>query len=256
MNRLQSEWQRLYAFEASSSQNQSAATPELSDGQGRVRVLVLALARPADWDRLSEVWRGVQADLDLPAPGIAVSGVDGFELWFSLAHSIAIGHAHAFLQAIRERYLHDIGRERLSTIPAPGDASRPPVLQPPAVPAMQTSTGYWSAFVAPNLAPIFADSPWLDSAPSDDGQALVLAQLASISQSAFERACERLGLPIAAVDSLPSAVPPSAREVAPMRSNALTAADPRQFLLQVMNDPDVPLALRIEAAKSLLPFSR
>jgi len=31
--------------------------------------------------------------------------------------------------------------------------------------------------------------------------------------------------------------------------------DPRRFLQSVMNDPDVPLALRIEAAKALMPYS-
>jgi hypothetical protein len=29
--------------------------------------------------------------------------------------------------------------------------------------------------------------------------------------------------------------------------------DPKRFLQEVMNDPTVPLALRIEAAKALLP---
>jgi hypothetical protein len=32
------------------------------------------------------------------------------------------------------------------------------------------------------------------------------------------------------------------------------AQDPEAFLRQVMNDPGVPLALRIEAAKALLPL--
>ena len=38
-----------------------------------------------------------------------------------------------------------------------------------------------------------------------------------------------------------------------MSSGAQTFSDPRAFLLQVMNDGAVPLALRIEAAKALLP---
>ena len=46
--------------------------------------MVLELTGPADWDVLSAVWRGVQADLELPAPAIAVSGTDGLQLWFSL----------------------------------------------------------------------------------------------------------------------------------------------------------------------------
>jgi hypothetical protein len=34
---------------------------------------------------------------------------------------------------------------------------------------------------------------------------------------------------------------------------ATSFSDPRAFLLQVMNDATVPMALRIEAAKALMP---
>lgn len=71
MNPLQTELQRLYS------------APE-----GVVRALVLELARPADWGLLSPVWRGLQTDLALPAPAVMVSGVDGYQLWLSLAEPV------------------------------------------------------------------------------------------------------------------------------------------------------------------------
>jgi hypothetical protein len=116
------------------------------------------------------------------------------------------------------------------------------------LPPRQQPTGYWSAFVAADLAPIFADTPWLDSAPGNDGQAGVLSTLASITQPAFDAALERL-------DARVIATQPSAIDL-PHALPAATAAHlaPRQFLLQIMNDDSVALALRIEAAKALLPY--
>jgi hypothetical protein len=55
MNTLQAELNRLYLEESS-----------LIAPDGRVRALVLDLARPADWNVLSAVWQGVQTDLPLP----------------------------------------------------------------------------------------------------------------------------------------------------------------------------------------------
>ena len=95
MNRLQSELHRLYLADESG----------LLDEQGRVRAMVLELTGPADWDVLSAVWRGVQADLELPAPAIAVSGTDGLQLWFSLEAPVPAAQAQAFLAALCAHYL-------------------------------------------------------------------------------------------------------------------------------------------------------
>ena len=67
MNRLEAEFQRLYL----------PVAPEhlAPTGLGtHVRVMVLDVAGPSAWDALVKVWQGVQADLQLPAPGIAVNG--------------------------------------------------------------------------------------------------------------------------------------------------------------------------------------
>ena len=67
---------------------------------GTVRAMVLELVRPADWTLLSTLWRGVQTDLELPAPAIAVSGIDAYRLWFSLAEPASAAQARAFLEAL------------------------------------------------------------------------------------------------------------------------------------------------------------
>ena len=93
MNRLQTELNRLYlgglVFAQADAQDLS-----LADARGRVRAMVLEVAQPTGWDALSEVWHGVQMELELPAPGIAVSGRDGLQLWFSIETAIQIGRAH------------------------------------------------------------------------------------------------------------------------------------------------------------------
>ena len=214
MSRLQSELQRLYGPEA-----------------GNARGLVLELAGPGAWEVLGRVWRGVQSELELPAPGIAVSGTDGLQLWFSLAQAVAPAAASAFLEALRARYLPDVpsGRVRAWARIDGGDAAPP----------TQVAPERWSAFIASDLAPLFSGEPWLDHPPGADAQADLLSRLSPTRTDAFEQACARL----ADVPVPGPAVPPAAG----------VAQDPRQFLQGVMNDAQAPLALRIEAAKALLP---
>ena len=67
-----------------------------------VRGLVLELARPAEWPPMARLWQGVQADLGWPAPAIVVNGVDGYQLWFSLAAPMAMRMLPAFSRMVRE----------------------------------------------------------------------------------------------------------------------------------------------------------
>lgn len=238
MNRLQSELQRLYLLPPAA--NAAEAGP-LAGGQGERRALVLELARPADWEALSRVWRGVQADLQLPAPAIAVSGADGLQLWFSLQQPLDAPRAADFLARLCARYLGDIAPARLRCMPS---ATRP-AWQAPLVPAPQAGTENWSAFIAPDLAPVFADTPWLDIAPGADGQADLLARLDSIPAAALEAALATLQGPTpATIKTSPApSFPPQ---------EAGGDVDPRRFLQRVLNDETAALALRIEAAKALL----
>lgn len=215
MNRLHHELQRLYQ----------------GDAQGRVRGVVMELARPAEWSALARVWRGVQTDFEWPAPAIAVSGRDGFQLWFSLAEALPPAQALDGMAALQRHYLAEIASARIRI--QLGDVAH--------APPQSVMPGQWSAFVAPDLAPVFAEDPWLDTLPSAEGQADLLQRLGSIKAAEWARLMEDLALVPAAS---PAAVP---------ATEAGTETDPRRFLLRVMNDASVDMALRIEAAKALLP---
>ena len=198
--------------------------------------MVLELARPPSWDGLAKVWRGVQVDLELPAPAIAVSGIDGYQLWFSFSESVPVAQAMEFLGSLRSRYLGDIAQQRVAMKPA----------RHAVVPPVQEAPGRWSAFVAPDLAAVFADEPWLDLPPGPDAQADLLSRLECTKPDELKRAMERL-----------TRVNPARPEADPIDTRPPAAANspgPRHFLLDIMNDRAVELHLRIEAAKALLPY--
>ena len=236
MTRLQSELNRLYL--AAPATPGGGAAP-FFDAQDRVRALVLEVVQPVAWDTLSRAWQGVQAELDLPAPAIAVSGTDGLQLWFSLAAPLDVAGAHAFLDSLRSRFLADVAPARVRLLPDPARPGHHATLAPARIEA----TGNWSAFVAPDLAAVFSDTPWLDVEPGDDGQAALLRGLQSIGPEALAAAVARLGAETREAPAQATATAPSTSP----------ADDPRAFLLRIMNDETVALALRIEAAKALLP---
>jgi hypothetical protein len=221
--------------------------------------MVLELARPADWTLLSSLWRGVQTDLELPAPAIAVSGIDGYQLWFSLAEPTSITQAMTLLGALRLRYLSSVAPERIVLMPSVDAASPSKNQHALLVPALQPTSGRWSAFVVPDLAAIFSEEPWLDLPPNPDAQARVLSRLECIKPAVFLAAMARLS-PVVGNENSPmtsvaderdgSQAKPDAKAFAP-RGDSL---DPKGFLLGVMNDPSIELHLRIEAAKALLPY--
>ena len=245
MNRLQQELQRLYGLQADAGLGLDLDARGLVDAQGRVLAMVLELARPADWAALSAVWGGAQADLALPAPAIAVNGRDGCQLWFSLLEPVLEPKAAAFLDALRRRYLGDIVPARVAMLPALDAASAWPLLHVWPVPALQADSGLWSAFIASDLAPMFADEPWLDMPPNPDGQAQLLAPLRSIAPAEFDLALQQLR---------PTTGPDAPGLVSNAAAQAAASLDPKRFLLDVMNNDSLDLALRIEAAKALLPY--
>lgn len=236
MDPLQFELDRLYGLDASAAPGAGPAAAQ------RVRALVLELRPPAGWAALSSVWTGVQSDLDLPAPAIAVSGVDALQLWFSLASPTLPHEGQRFLQGLRARYLPDIGATQVRLM---ADAA-----QLPPTPPLETGPDRWSAFVAPDLASVFAETPWLDLPPGSEGQAALLRALAPIRQAAFEAALSQLGVAkeVSAASKL-SVLPE-------VPASEQGGADAQRFLRRVMNDESVPMALRIEAAKALLGHAR
>ena len=257
MTRLQTQHQRLYQLPTADSTTQSMSGGGLIGPEGQVRAMVLALGKPADWATLSPVWRGVQADLALPAPAIAVNGVDAFELWFSLAQPVPLGEAVAFLQGLQQRYLADLKPDRVKLWPT-ADATPWPA---PRIPARH-APDRWSAFVAPDLAAVFdGDDPSLDLQPGEDAQAELLSRQGCIAPDDWRAALKLLQTaapaPAPAVAAAPVA-PASSAATAPSAPSPHHAAlvgpyeDPRLFLLDVMNDSSVALALRVDAAKALL----
>ena len=176
MNPLQTELHRLYSAERSAERTAAAdaRAPTLVGAPGTVRALVMEITRPPNWRVLSLVWQGVQAELDLPAPGIAVSGTDALQLWFSLDEPMPAADAHALLESLRERFMPDVEPDRVRLHPAPDASAGRPDLHTRPVPSEMGIDGNWSAFVAQDLAAVFQDSPWLDIPPSEDGQAALL----------------------------------------------------------------------------------
>jgi hypothetical protein len=261
MDHLDTELDRLFAIAP------GASPLALADAAGRTRALMLEVVQPTGWDALAPLWQGVQAELDLPAPAIAVSGTDGLQLWFSLESAVEPAQGHAFLDALRARFLPDVPPARVRLLPDPAQPGRLPAM----VPALQVNCTDWSAWVAPELAVMFTDTPWLDIEPVDDGQAALLRPLRSIKAAEFDAAfthvrepASRGGAPASAPPGTPAdaAAPasPAARAPASVLASAVPVAgsaskpedDPRHFLQRVMNDERIDMALRIEAAKALL----
>jgi hypothetical protein len=236
MNRLDTELRRLFS------------TDPDTGAAWRVRRLVLGVSGPAEWAPLSSVWRAVQADLELPAPAIAVNGVDAFELWFSLAEPLPADTAASFLNGLCERYLSALAPARRRCWPATDPGLQ---VEPVPIPQRLAETDRWSAFVAPDLAAVFGDDPSLDMPPGDDGQADLLSRLQSIGRAEFQIALARLAPEPSPF--LPAAPPPLPAVVHRAPASAIRRHDdPRAFLLEVMNDPSVTMELRVKAAKALL----
>ena len=245
MNRLLPELDRLYGLRTSAT---GADATGISTGHSQhgIRAAVLAVVLPAGWEQLSSVWRGVQSDLVLPAPAIAVSGHDALQLWFSFESPISPSAAAHFLDGLRARYLPGVGQSQVRLFAEPAEV--------PVMPGVEVSSQRWSAFVTHDLASVFADTPWLDVPPGDEGQAAILRTLQPIGQLAFEAALTMLG---AIENTVPLDAVASEQPDSPAAQSAEQQdCDPARFLAGVMNDETAPLALRIEAARILLPFGK
>lgn len=244
MSRLTAEHQRLFAA--------SPGGPLPAARDARVRTLVLALHSAADWAALAPLWRGVQADFDWPEPAIAVNGRDAFELWFSLAEPLPRAEAAELLRGLQRRYLGDVRADRVRLWPSADDTAA----EPPACPPFAAGPERWAAFVTSDLPAVFGDDPALDFEPGADAQADLLARLRPITATPLRRA--RAALAPADPPAPPATPASAARPDGVTATLAATSAttgrhdDPRAFLLSVMNDERVPLALRIDAAKGLL----
>lgn len=242
--RLVAELQRLFLRSAATGPAARAVPQALAAGEalrlspltadGRVAWMVVGVDGEHAWAAIAGLYAGVLNDLALPPPAMAVSGDAGYRLWFALAEPVPVAEAAAFLRGLADRYLAAVppAMQVLCPLGEVGEASL--------VPALHPSTGRWSAFIDPGLGGMLAEEPWLDMAPNPDKQADILAGFEAIKPAAFAQALACLG-------PLPAASPTPA---SPAAGEAFD--EPRRFLLAVMNDPTVDMALRIAAAKALL----
>jgi len=212
---------------------------------GSQRVWCIALARPADWEYAAAICRGVQEDLDLPAPTVSVDG-QGFRLWFSLAVPVSQVQGQAFLAGILSRYAADLPAGRLQA-----DTPTSFVLPP----ARLADSERWNAFIDPSMGSMFIDEQWLDMPPNLDKQADLLSAFRTIKPAEFECALAQLAPTAQKLSPAADIQHPS---TGPGKPTTLTLADhyndPKSFLLAVMNDPTASTGDRIEAAKALLPY--
>lgn len=251
MNPLHTEFVRLYHADPQHALLHDATRSALQGADGHVRCAVLELARPADWSVLGAVWRAVQTELELPAPGIAINGQDGYQLWFAWQQAIAPQAAQGFLQSLVQRYLPDVAIQRLRCWPA-FDTTAQDADFPASVPALHPHSGQWTAFIAPDLAAVFADEPWLDRNPGHEAQAQLLGRLEGMGPQEFAKAQALLQPRTAPVAATASAEPAQAATMADLANNLYPGDTPAAFLQAVMQDPQAPLALRVQAAVALL----
>lgn len=256
MSRLHSAFARLFLPDPTQAPPAAPTAADLLDAQGRTRALVLELAAPADWDLLRTVWQGVQADLGLPAPAIAVSGAEGIQLWFSASAPVPAADARRWLEALCRRYLPEVKAHRLRLFPR-GDAAEVDggaVLHAEPVPAVQPDGEKWSAFVAPDLVALFTETPWLDSEPGEEGQAALLERVGVMKAGWIEAGLGRgaAGGEVSDGLALVSPSPAPSVELPATTARAGWRREAALFLQRVMNDDTAPLAVRVEAARGLL----
>ena len=235
MNRLQREFGRLFG-----APDASAESIELIDGDGRVTMLVVVIARSRDWQALAGLLDGLQEILGLQRPVVAVDGKAGFQVWLPLAEPVAPDVAASFLLAVRRQFLGDIADADLALLPMLGGATR--VRR---IPALSAQSERWSAFIDPTMGSMFAEGGGLDFEPNPDRQAELLASVSPVEAADFVRAL--------AVLSATDATAPASAEGSNVAAIG-SYSEPRDFLLAVMNDPLASVGHRIKAAKALRPY--
>lgn len=231
---------------------------------GMLRTMVVCTEKGSYWDQLAVLYQGVQEDFDLPAPAISVSVEDGYQIWFSLTEPVPYQQAQIFLNALRLKYLADIPLSRLKFRPATEACANADSLN--VLPLMQTQTKpteRWSAFIDPSMGSMFVDETWLEMAPNLDKQAAMLAGIESIKPEEFQRVLTLLQTEAACSATPDNNIRPvseagqqSQSDVCRLSSSGVGGdyADPKSFLMAIMNDPDSSVRDRIEAAKALLPY--
>jgi len=233
MSKLAGEFERLYLLPGQNA--------PLIDGSAASRLLCLALSAK-DWAAAETLLQALPEDLELPLPALSVDG-EGFRLWLSFAQAIDAASGAQFAATLRQRYLPELPAERLQVLT--GQLALPPS-------PLDDEGERWAAFIDPGMGSLFVDEPSLDFSPNPDKQAELLAGFTSIPARAFAQALTRLEAANAEI----AGKKPTAAVHLPETAKTIGAhPDPKSFLLAVMNEPGIPLAQRIDAAKALLPYA-
>lgn len=246
MDRLDQELRRLYFLPG-----QAAHGASLDGDAPTTRVMVLEFSRAADWGSVAALLGEIRDALTLPLPAVSIAARGGYQLWFSLAQPVPVEAAGTFLDEMCRQFLGDLAPGSWTAWPeaAAAGAGAPPALPP----REDVGMGKWSAFIEPSLGAMFVDEPGLAMAPSGERQADLLATIASIAPEDFWRVSAVLDKAPAVAGVLPTSfATPGNAAVVDRRGERF--ADPKQFLLSVINDPSLDVAHRIEAAKALLPY--
>ena len=234
---------------AQSLKGQASVALDLLSPQGRVRTLVLGFEKSGDWEWVAEVYQGILEDLELPAPAMAITGNSGHQIWFSLATPVPVAQGQAFLAALCHRYLAKLAPSHYRLWPTTEDAG-PRHLE--ALPAEHDASGKWSAFITASMGAMFKEEPGLEMAPNPERQADLLAPVVSMTNADLARAMDRLAAPN---EPAPAEGPAALAPVTDGRAGLDGHhADPKSFLLAVMNDPGAAPELRVKAAAALLPY--
>lgn len=256
MNKLESELKRLYLLPGQEWPSPASDTDKpvikLLSAEGLVRCLVVSVDNGGNWEHVAALYQGVQEDLDLPAPTISVSSEAGYQIWFSLSEPVPLQLARDFMAGLCRKYLAEIKADKLKLRPGTeGELGFVPV-----VPARLENTERWSAYIDPSMGSMFVEETWLEMPPSLDKQAGMLARQESIKAQDFQRALAEIKVTESEHGSLAANADPfpsrqSGKEAALNVGSGF--ADPKSFLLAVMNDPSASTDQRIAAAVALLP---
>ena len=208
-----------------------------ADAPGLKRhTLTLVFRHSNDWSHLAAICQGMLDDLEWPAPILSVDGRDGYCLWLPLAEAMPEDEARHLLENLCQCYCPDLKVSRLDILPAR--------ISP--VPQQAGEVGGWSAFIDPGMGEMFIDGGGLEMQPNPGRQADLLANARALQPAEIDRAVRQLAQ---------AAVRPVADVATAALNPQLAAQDnPHDFLLAVMNDPAVPLAQRMAAARDLLPY--
>lgn len=194
MNKLMHELTRLYLMPGSVTEESLARRQRgesgpvvLADARGSTRAIVIpfrAFAQDGEgrhWQLLCEVANVLQSEFGLPAPGVSVSGADGFHLWLSLATPVSCAAAREFVDLLRTARFAD------PALPAP--VLDTGVELPPCRDAV---TGRWAAFINPGMGASFVEQAGLEVAPPAAAQAGFLEGLDSIDSAQFQHVLDTL----------------------------------------------------------------